>query len=507
MNNMIQHITNFLLRASLTASDLTLIRDQETGYNFRALRVYSIMAAVFFWFTVIIALVMEIPSMLQKTPAYAICGIFTLLTLAMTFVAKEKNHGIIRIASYIFYLTILAFGLYVSLASSPTQHTISLIGLYTIVPLLFIIKPIQILLLSEIANVIFLILSPSIKPAEILSAEMINSLIFSTIGIFVGMFNVRHKYQRMLFEKRVSQFSTNDTLTHNLRSLADIYVSMHLVNLDNDTFIKIQSKDHIDSNLSNSNEGFSKQVEQVMKATTKPEYVSEILQFVNTKTLPERLKGNRSITHEFQGKYSGWCRARFIAVGQIAPDIPPSEVIYAVESIDEQKKLESTLITKAETDAMTGLLNRQAGIEKIDAAIKSKKKGLLALFDVDKFKSINDNYGHQMGDEVIIAVARAMQETFRSEDILLRLGGDEYVFFVNGIENEERGIQIINRFFSTLEKIKFEKASNLKISISLGATLIEESKDIDFVEYYHRADSSTYQSKKIDGMAFTFWKE
>ncbi|MFR9099337.1 MAG: GGDEF domain-containing protein [Anaerostipes hadrus] len=72
---------------------------------------------------------------------------------------------------------------------------------------------------------------------------------------------------------------------------------------------------------------------------------------------------------------------------------------------------------------MTGLYNRGCGERKIIKAIKNNSKGFLCLIDCDKFKKINDTYGHAVGDQVIIAVAQALKKSCREHDIVLRLGG------------------------------------------------------------------------------------
>jgi len=456
-----KNLINFLLRANLSKAEHYDIRRNVIQENYRALLAYSIIAAFFFSFASTVALVAKIPNMLDKAPAYGTCALISFITLGLTIYAKDKRYYIIQGMSFLFYMMLLSFGLYVSLISSPSHLTVSLMAMYTLVPILFVIKPYQIFFLSGFVNILFLILCPQLKSADVVTLDMVDSFSFSTVGIVVGMFAVRQKYRQMIFERRVAQFSTKDQLTHNIRSMADIYICMYQINLDNDTFTAITTNDVITSKIEVSNEKFGKQIIKIMAESAVPEYLNGTLKFVDPTTLAERLRGKRSITHEFLGKNFGWCRARFIAVGPIGNEMIPNNVIFAVENINDQKNIETSLITKAETDAMTGLLNRQAGIEKIQQAIKNNKQGMLALFDVDKFKQINDTYGHQMGDEVIVAVARAMHETFRGEDILMRLGGDEYIFYAHGVTTEEKGIQIINRFFDVVSSIKFDKINNL----------------------------------------------
>ena len=79
---------------------------------------------------------------------------------------------------------------------------------------------------------------------------------------------------------------------------------------------------------------------------------------------------------------------------------------------------------------MTGLYNRGSGERQISHLLQEKTGGLLCLIDCDKFKTINDTYGHSTGDKVIIAVAETMQKSCRDKDVVLRLGGDEFAVFM-----------------------------------------------------------------------------
>lgn len=141
--------------------------------------------------------------------------------------------------------------------------------------------------------------------------------------------------------------------------------------------------------------------------------------------------------HEFIGKVSGWCRERFIPVDYDA-DGRLWHVLYCVENIDEEKRRENRLMYLAQTDLMTGIRNRGSGENKITEYLVRKQCGLLCLLDCDKFKSINDTYGHVVGDKVIIAIADTLRKSCRDDDVVLRLGGDEFAVFIPGMLDKER---------------------------------------------------------------------
>ena len=89
-----------------------------------------------------------------------------------------------------------------------------------------------------------------------------------------------------------------------------------------------------------------------------------------------------------------------------------NQIVFAIELIDEEKQRENHLLYLSETDAMTKLNNRGGGEKKITELISEGTEGMFCLLDADKFKSINDNFGHDVGDKVIIAIADCLKKAF-----------------------------------------------------------------------------------------------
>lgn len=92
---------------------------------------------------------------------------------------------------------------------------------------------------------------------------------------------------------------------------------------------------------------------------------------------------------------------------------------------------------------------------------------------MDKFKSVNDKYGHDIGDKVLIAIATAMKKAQREDDISMRLGGDEFAMYFRNIDTDEDAKLVIERLFSEIEKIHVEPMEE-QIHISLGASFIRK---------------------------------
>ena len=182
-------------------------------------------------------------------------------------------------------------------------------------------------------------------------------------------------------------------------------------------------------------------------------------------------------------------------------------VIIGVMNIDKivnDAKEKEKLIILSETDRMTGLLNRVCGELRIEESLKNGEGGLLILLDVDNFKSINDTLGHDVGDKVIIKVASCLKSAFRENDIVFRLGGDEYSAYAPQVQDKKVANQIINRFIENLKDIVIEELGDKPITASIGATIIKSGEPADFGPNYKLVDSGVYESKKFAGSYVTF---
>ena len=180
-------------------------------------------------------------------------------------------------------------------------------------------------------------------------------------------------------------------------------------------------------------------------------------------------------------------------------------IIFSFVDITTRKKLEENLLILSETDSLTSICNRRSGEYKVKKAIIEGKHGMFCLFDANKFKYVNDNFGHSAGDQVLIEIANNMKKTFRGTDILIRLGGDEFVVFAPNIETKEVGTLVLERFMHNISKIDIPALKGHKISISLGAVLVTDSEE--FSHLYKKADSLMYDCKKQGGNAYKFYDD
>ena len=200
---------------------------------------------------------------------------------------------------------------------------------------------------------------------------------------------------------------THNTKTRKARfmgyaAFAQIYIFIHYINVQTHLYEVIKNTDN---GFRDTTDGsFEIHIKKLLKNCCANEYLSKELAFVDIDTIEERLDGRSSIVSEFYGTAFGWCRGRFIPV-DYDNDGRLLHVIYCIENIEEQKERENRLLSMAQTDLMTGIYNRGHGESLIEQSLHNNVKGMMCIIDCDKFKSINDTYGHSVGDDVIIAIA------------------------------------------------------------------------------------------------------
>ena len=290
-----------------------------------------------------------------------------------------------------------------------------------------------------------------------------------------------------------------------LMSAASIYISMHVLDLKNDCLEALNSAAHINKIVGDRKQNVQATLRETMYKLTDEQYKDAMMEFVDFGTLDERMNGVNTISLEFLGTTSGWCRARFIAV-DYDENNKLTRVLWVVENIDAEKRKANHLLYLSETDLMTGIRNRGSGEKKIRELIEQGHEGVFCLLDADKFKLINDRFGHRVGDKVLISIADCLKEAFRNQDIVMRLGGDEFAVFGDGIVEEKEAEALIRNFFDKLEHINIPELGTHKLSVSLGVAFKLKDDGINFDVLYRNADSCTYKSKNVEGNSYFFYE-
>src|SRR6185312_3505551 len=167
----------------------------------------------------------------------------------------------------------------------------------------------------------------------------------------------------------------------------------------------------------------------------------------------------------------------------------------------EHEALQQEMALQARTDPLTGLLNRRAFLEEIvryaDRLEREELPGTLMFADLDSFKSVNDQLGHEVGDRVLLHTAALLRKVVRPSDLVARLGGDEFAVWLNGADHltaAERAEQLRTQVPRELGEIVGNSIPSLGVSIGIATRRAGSKESIDSV--IRRADMAMYNVKR-----------
>lgn len=172
------------------------------------------------------------------------------------------------------------------------------------------------------------------------------------------------------------------------------------------------------------------------------------------------------------------------------------------ERIEAENKVKEELKRIANTDPLTGISNRRVFFEKAEDELKRIKRGRgefsMLLLDIDHFKKVNDSYGHDVGDFILIEVTKVIKECLREIDIPARLGGEEFGIFLPET-NAQGAFQVAERVRSAIAKHTFmadaKQNSPIGCTVSIGICTARFDDDIDATKMYKMADTRLYIAK------------
>ncbi|WP_232771547.1 GGDEF domain-containing protein [Colwellia sp. 12G3] len=176
-----------------------------------------------------------------------------------------------------------------------------------------------------------------------------------------------------------------------------------------------------------------------------------------------------------------------------------STAIVFVLLFFRQLRIRNKLIRLTRTDALTGLANRSALFEKGEQMVTSfasqPAELSVLLLDLDHFKKINDNFGHQVGDQILVTVSQLVKETMRTRDIFSRLGGEEFVALLP-FADSNKAKAIAMRINDKIAQYDFSPIMlQSKVTISVGVATMKDNQ-MTFDDLLHGADLAMYQAKE-----------
>jgi diguanylate cyclase (GGDEF)-like protein/PAS domain S-box-containing protein len=230
--------------------------------------------------------------------------------------------------------------------------------------------------------------------------------------------------------------------------------------------------------------------------------------------LKECMSADRLITHEMfytsMWKKERWFKIYFTPVKENEIVVGANIVL---DDISIKKKAENELRETAFRDALTNAYNRYALdtilAEHLHDARENDLIGCLAVIDLDDFKEINDEYGHAIGDSVLIHFSKTVESLLRDNDMFIRTGGDEFLIYLYDIKEEKNANMIIERIFNkistiyTIEDTTKNITLNVSVACSIGASFFPRNGQT-VEELMKNADEVLYRSKRASKSGYGF---
>lgn len=186
---------------------------------------------------------------------------------------------------------------------------------------------------------------------------------------------------------------------------------------------------------------------------------------------------------------------------EIVMDNGRRAMVSVMLDINEGVQLQEKLWRETMEDALTGIFNRRGALTYIEEAMARKQNGAMFLIDIDNFKQMNDTYGHQTGDQILMILAQILKKYSRPGDVAARIGGDEFLLFLPGCTRaevlEKRAADICRVFRE--ETVTYDK---VKLSVSIGVGISGEESDMESL--FKTVDDRLYAVKRESKGSFRY---
>lgn len=182
---------------------------------------------------------------------------------------------------------------------------------------------------------------------------------------------------------------------------------------------------------------------------------------------------------------------------------PSGEFDYFIshfQDVTDERALAAQLSDQALHDSLTGLANRTLLQDRLatahDRGVRHGGHCALFLLDLDDFKSVNDAFGHEIGDQLLITLARRLERVTRAPDTLCRFGGDEFIYLAEGIADEIDTERIIERLLEVFTEPFLVAGIKIEQSTSIGVAVSDATSDEGYMKLVQNADTAVYEAKR-----------
>jgi diguanylate cyclase (GGDEF)-like protein/PAS domain S-box-containing protein len=214
----------------------------------------------------------------------------------------------------------------------------------------------------------------------------------------------------------------------------------------------------------------------------------------------EVIRSGRAVTLDVEIRtWRGERRWMRLSINTTGHNGRPTRIFGAKQDITSDRQAMESLRHQAETDPLTGLANRsvfQARYrEVVSDSLNHGLASALVLIDLDRFKELNDTFGHSAGDACLCEVARRLERAFSNAGLVIRLGGDEFALILHAPTSAARIAHVLQQAVMMLSRPLFWNGLRLEVGASIGAALVGRPHRRRITELFAEADIALYDAK------------
>lgn len=277
-------------------------------------------------------------------------------------------------------------------------------------------------------------------------------------------------------------------------------IATYEINLSANHFIKIYNTDK-NISLNISHYSYTNLLKKLCDKLIYPEDKEHYLNIYNKDNLIKAFKKGRLILYNEYRQLDKSGKAFWVSCTANLLSDPENDDIKAflyIKNIDTQKRKELAIKYYSERDPLTDLYNRKAAqnliLEYLKNSDTEKNKNAFLSFDLDGFKFVNDRYGHMSGDYLLSNVAECLKSVFHKNDVIARMGGDEFIVFIKNVESRTDILAKSLEACVSIKKLFINNKGSENISASVGIAISPLHGD-NFEELYRKSDKALYFAK------------
>lgn len=326
------------------------------------------------------------------------------------------------------------------------------------------------------------------------------------------------RISRLYIENRLDKLyivATREKFDPRSNEVADNLVSqtcdcLYYVDLTTGYFRCIFAKDEVVAGFEG--DGYWKNLLKLAERYIVPEDREMVLRMLSGNVVKAELEANGEYVFSFGMVYDNREFRRKEIIVRYADRkhsiamIQRNDVTEAYEAARRQELRLAVMEHEASMDGLTSCFNRSAGIKRIDEhLIASSGTDALLLLDLDNFKDINDTFGHMMGDEVLKHFAETLKKSVRTSDLVVRIGGDEFIVFLKDAGSRENVTNCVKKIVKRIMTEHYGANDDLDVEASIGVAVSPDDGG-SFEELYEKADEALYRVKRGGKNGYAYFK-